>query len=86
MIPQQIFLLHRHIFSLVIGFLAYFIPNDKSNINPLLMGAILSILLTKIFFGDYDAGYQWSINDIWFALIVGGEGVLGAFISQKLKF
>ena len=84
MIPQQIFLLHRHIFSLIIGFLSFFIPNDKSNINPLLMGFILSILLTKISFGDYDKGYQWSINDIWFVLIVGGEGALGAFIGEKL--
>ena len=48
------------------------------------MGFMLSILLTKIVFGDYDKGYQWSLNDIWFVLIVGGEGALGAFISEKL--
>ena len=84
MIPQQIFLLHRHILALLTGVVGGLIPNNKSNINPLLMGFILSILLTKIAFGDYDKGYQWSFNDIWFVLIVGGEGALGAFIGEKL--
>jgi hypothetical protein len=76
--------MERHVLALLAGFLGGIIPNDKSNIHPLLMGAILSILLTKIFYGDYDKGYQWSIKDVWFALIVGGEGAIGAFVADKI--
>lgn len=76
--------MERHILALLAGFVGGLLPNNKSNIHPLLMGAILSILLTKIIFGDYDTGYQWSIKDMWFVLIVGGEGALGALAAQKL--
>ena len=68
----------------IVLFLAYMIPNNKSNIHPVLMGIILSILATKVVYGDYDKGYQWSINDIYFGLVVGGLGAIGAASIKKL--
>ena len=73
----------RHIFALVCGIIAGLIPNDKSNIDPRILGSIFAILFTKIVFGDYDKGYQWSTSDILFVIIVGGEGAIGAWISTK---
>ena len=73
----------RHIFALVCGIIAGLIPNDKSNIDPRILGSIFAILFTKIVFGDYDKGYQWSTSDILFVIIVGGEGAIGAWISAK---
>jgi hypothetical protein len=60
------------------------IPNDKSNIHPLLMGAILAILATKVFVGDYDRGYQWTLSDVVFVAITSAEGALGASIMGYL--
>ena len=74
----------RHIFALVCGIIAGVIPNDKSNIDPKLLGFIFAILFTKIVFGDYDKGYQWSKSDIVFAIVVGGEGAIGAWFSSNL--
>jgi hypothetical protein len=43
------------------------------------MGFILSILSTKVIYGDYD---KWTINDIYFVFVVGGFGIVGAWISS----
>ena len=74
----------RHIFAILCGLIAGLIPNTKSNIHPLLLGVIFAILFTKIVFGDYDKGYQWTRSDLLFVLIVGGEGALGAWITSKV--
>lgn len=75
---------NRHIVALVGGVIGGLLPNDKSNIHPLLMGAIIAILATKVLVGDYDRGYQWTASDILFLTITGFEGVIGASISGYL--
>jgi hypothetical protein len=82
-IPKQVYQPKRHVLSIASGILAGFLPRRPSNIHPYLLGAIVAILFTKLFFGDYDAGYQWSSYDILFAMINGLEGVFGAWIAQK---
>jgi hypothetical protein len=72
------------VFAFACGAIAYMIPNNKSNIHPILMGIILSILATKVVYGDYDKGYQWSINDIYFGIVVGGIGAIGATSIERL--
>jgi hypothetical protein len=73
----------RHILALSAGAIGGAIPNTKSNINPLLMGAILAVLVVKILAGDWDTGYQWTLNDIPFGIITVVEGVLGASLIQR---
>ena len=75
----------RHIFALFCGFISAIIPNNKSNIYPPLLGAIFAILFTKIVFGDYDAGYQWTVSDIVFTIVVGGEGAAAAALTKRLS-
>ena len=72
---------NRHVIAFLAGVIGGLIPTDKSNIHPLLMGAILAILATKVLVGDYDRGYQWTFSDIVFVAITASEGALGAFIS-----
>lgn len=72
----------RHILAISLGFIGGLISNKKSNINHLLMGVIFALLFSKILVGDYDTGYQWTYSDILFVLIVGTEGLIGAWISQ----
>ena len=74
----------EHIFALACGIIAGVFSNNKSNIHPLLLGIIFAILFTKLVFGDYDRGYQFSSSDLLFALVVGGEGAIGAWISKTL--
>jgi hypothetical protein len=86
MIPKEVWNIERNAFALLCGLIGGIIPNNKSNINPVLMGFILSILVTKIIYGDYDKGYQWSINDIYFVIVVGGLGSFGSWtIFQMIK-
>lgn len=75
---------NRHIVAILGGIVGGLIPNNKSNIHPLLMGAIIGILATKVLVGDYDRGYQWTLSDIAFVVISGIEGSLGAAISGYL--
>ena len=73
----------RYLVALGTGLVAGAIPNRKSNIHPLVLGVLLAVLVVKILFGDFDAGYQWTTSDLWFAGSVGAIGALGAWITQK---
>ena len=83
-IPKQVWNIERNGFAIACGVIAFMIPNNNSNIHPVLMGIILSILATKIVYGDYDKGYQWSKKDIFFVIVVGGFGALGAYITYYI--
>lgn len=74
----------RDIFTFLCGLIAGLVPNKKSNIHPVLLGVIFGILFTKIVFGDYDTGYQWTLSDVSFVFITAAEGALGALISSRL--
>ena len=74
----------RHCIATLSGFVAAFIPNDKSNINPFLMGVILAILVTKVLVGDYDTGYQWTLSDIVFVIVTSAEGLIGVRVGRAL--
>ena len=84
LIPKQIWSKERNAFAIFCGIIASLIPNNKSNIHPVLMGIILSILLTKIVYGDYDRGYTWSVNDIYFVFVVGSFGAFGSWLFTQI--
>lgn len=73
----------RHILAVSAGIVGEFLPNKKSNIHPLLMGAILALLLVKVLLGDLDYGFQFSSRDMLFVAVFAAEGALGAWIAQK---
>ncbi len=83
-IPSKVYNLRRNLFALTTGGIAGFIPNDKSNISSPILGIIFAILATKILYGDYDIGYQWSVSDIFFLIVVGSLGAFGAFVTRYL--
>lgn len=82
-LPKEFFQINRHIVAMLSGVLGGLIPNDKSNIHPLVMGAILAVLAVKVLIGDYDPGYQWTWNDVVFATTTIFEGALGARLANK---
>jgi len=75
----------RHIVSFLAGVVGGLVPNDKSNIDPLLMGAIFAWLATKILVGDYDRGYQWTLSDLVFLVVTALEGSLGAAVATAAR-
>ncbi len=85
-IPSKVYNLRRNLFAFIIGCIAGFVPNDKSNIPPYLLGIIFAILATKIVYGDYDIGYQWSQADIIFLIVIGSLGSAGAEIASRLLY
>lgn len=72
----------RHILAVASGILGGAIPNQKSNLHPFLLGALFALLIVKLVYGDYDVGFQFSLADIMFVIVIGLEGVLGAFLLQ----
>ncbi len=98
-IPSKVYNLRRNLFAFILGCIAGFVPNNKSNIPPYLLGIIFAILATKIVYGDYDIGYQWfsskynwepnasrSQADIIFLIVIGSLGSAGAEIISRLLF
>ncbi len=77
-------MIKRILIGLILGFIGGLIPNNRSNINRLVMGIIFAILGTKVLIGDFDIGYQWTINDIYFVIYTSLLGLLGSFLSLKL--
>lgn len=72
----------RHLLAVASGILGGAIPNQKSNLHPFLLGALFALLIVKLVYGDYDIGFQFSLADIMFVVVIGLEGVFGAFLLQ----
>ena len=82
-LPSEFWRLDRHIIACISGVIGGLLPTDKSNIHPLLMGAILAFLATKVLVGDYDRGYQWTLSDLVFGVTTISEGILGARLVSR---
>lgn len=74
--------MNRHVLAVASGIVGGSIPNTKSNINPILMGALIAGLVVKVLVGDYDKGFQWSLSDIVFWTVTMLEGALGAYFVR----
>ena len=72
------------IVTVIGGFLGALIPNKLSNIPHLLMSVIIGSLLSKTIYGDFDIGYQWSSNDIYYWFITIIESLIGGYIAINL--
>lgn len=74
----------RHLLALASGVLGGAIPNQKSNFHPIFLGSLLAILIVKLVYGDYDKGFQFTISDLFFVIIIAIEGGVGAWILGQI--
>jgi len=49
------------------------------------MAVITGSLVSKIIYGDFDIGYQWTISDIYYWFITMLEALLGGYIAVYIK-
>ena len=67
--------------SFMVGYLATLIPNNKSNIHPLVASGIFGLLFSKIVFGDWDRGFQFTYLDIVYSITIIFFAILGGMLS-----
>ena len=73
----------RHLLALASGIVGGLIPNKKSNIHPMVMGATFALFFVKVLLGDLDPGFHFTLRDIVFLVVFASEGALGAWLAQK---
>jgi len=74
--------------TIIGGFIGALLPNKLSNIPHLLMAVIIGSLASKVIYGDFDIGYQWTISDIYYWFITIIESLVGgsaALYIQKIS-
>jgi len=69
------------IVTIIAGFIGALIPNKLSNIPHLWMSIIIGGLTSKIIYGDFDVGYQWSRSDIYYWIITIIESLVGGVLA-----
>ena len=71
--------------TIIGGYIGAIIPNNNSNIHPLIMSVIIGSLFSKCIYGDFDIGYQWTISDIYYWIITIIQSLIGGFIGINLR-
>lgn len=72
----------RHLLAVSSGVIGGSLLNQKTEWGGYLLGALLAILVVKLFIGDLDKGFQFSLYDILFIVLFGLEGFLGAWLVR----
>ena len=73
------------IVTIIAGYSGALLPNKLSNIPHLLMAVILGSLVSKVVFGDFDIGYQWTQSDIYYWFITLIEALIGGYLALYVK-
>ena len=72
----------RHLLAVSSGVLGGSLLNKKSQWAGFILGTILAIIVVKLFIGDLDKGFQFSLYDLLFLIVFGLEGFLGAWLVR----
>ena len=73
------------ILTVTAGYVGALIPNEKSNIPPLLLSVIFGSLVSKIVYGDFDEGYAWTTSDILYWTVTILESLIGGCIALYIN-
>jgi hypothetical protein len=49
------------------------------------MSVIIGSLVSKVVFGDFDVGYQWTQSDIYYWFITITEALIGGYLAIYVK-
>jgi hypothetical protein len=67
------------------GYIGALIPNKVSNIPHLVLAVIFGSLVSKIIYGDFDLGYQWTKSDVYYWVITIIESLVGGYSALYIK-
>ena len=73
------------IVTIIAGYSGALLPNKLSNIPHLFMAVRLGSLVSKVVFGDFDIGYQWTQSDIYYWFITLIEALIGGYLALYVK-
>ena len=71
--------------TIIGGYIGAIIPNKLSNIPHLLMAIIIGSLVSKVIYGDFDIGYQWTQSDIYYWFVTVIEAFIGGYLALYVK-
>lgn len=71
--------------TIIGGYIGALLPNKLSNIPHLLMAVIMGSLASKVVYGDFDVGYQWSQSDIYYWFVTVIEALFGGYLALYVK-
>jgi len=71
--------------TIIGGYIGALIPNKLSNIPHLLMAVIIGSLVSKVVYGDFDVGYQWTQSDIYYWFVTVIEALIGGYLAVYAK-
>ncbi len=75
----------QYIITFVIGYLAYFLPRDGTNVNPLFSSVILGTFFSYILYSDLEINYFEGQDFIVLIFIIIMASVGGLLASQMKK-
>jgi TM2 domain-containing membrane protein YozV len=58
---------------------------NKSNFSDVVIIPLISSLIMKYIYGDWDSGYLWSISDIFYWITIIGTSYMTVISYKKLK-
>ena len=71
--------------TMIGGYVGALIPNEKSNIPPLLLSVIFGCVVSKVIYGDFDIGYTWTTSDILYWTVTILESLIGGLLALYIK-
>jgi uncharacterized membrane protein YeaQ/YmgE (transglycosylase-associated protein family) len=71
--------------TIIAGYVGALIPNDRSNIPPLLLSVIFGAIVSKVVYGDFDKGYTWTKSDILYWVLTVTESIIGGCLALYIK-
>ena len=71
--------------TIIGGYLGALLPNKLSNIPHLMMAMIIGSLFSKIIYGDFDKGFQFTKSDILYWIVTFIEALVGGTIALWIR-
>ena len=74
----------QYVVTFIIGYLAYFLPKDGININPLYSSIIIGTFFSYVLYSDLEINF-FNLYDFILLLLVITMAILGGLLAGQMK-